>query len=345
MRRVFCCRILPIADHWVSAILSEDRSIAFAGPVLHLLVGSAVRRKRALSLSIGLVAVLLSGCSIRQLAIRSLADTLSSGGTTFASDDDPELIRQALPFSLKLVDSLLDETPRHRGLLLAACSGFTQYAYAFVQQDADELETRDLTAATALRDRARKLYLRSRDYGLRGLDSAYPGFSTRLLEYPRQTVRQARREDVGLLYWTGASWSAAIAISKDTPDLIADQPVVEALIDRALELDESFEGGTIHVFLITYEMVRRGARSGPETRARRHFERAAQLSDGCSVAALVALAETVCVQEQNRREFEELLHKALAVDVDARPQRRLMNLIMQRRARWLLSRSDELFVE
>ena len=336
---------MPKADHQVLAGLSEDRSLTLADSVLHGQAGAARRRYRALSLSIGLGAMLLSGCSIRQYAIRNLADVLSSGGTTFASDDDPELVRQALPFSLKLIESLLDETPRHGGLLLAACSGFTQYAHAFVQQDADELETRNLATATALWDRARKLYLRARDYGLRGLDNAHPGFAKRLRKDPRQAVRGTRRADVPLLYWTAASWGAAISISKDTPDLIADQPIVEALIDRALELDESFEDGAIHSFLITYEMARQGAQSAPEARARQHFERAVELSDGCSASSLVALAETVCVQEQDHSEFERLLNAALAVDVNARPQWRLKNLIMQRRARWLLSRADELFVE
>ena len=79
--------------------------------------------------------------------------------------------------------------------------------------------------------------------------------------------------------------------------------------------------------------------------AEKRFERAMELSGGNSAAALVALAEAVCVQEQNRGEFEEILNRAVAIDVDERPQWRLMNLIMQRRARWLLSRTDELFVE
>jgi predicted anti-sigma-YlaC factor YlaD len=336
---------VPKADRQVLAGLSEDRSLALADPVLHGQARAARRRCCGLSLSIGLGVVLLSGCSIRQYAIRNLADVISSGGATFASDDDPELIRQALPFSLKLIESLLEETPRQRGLLLAACSGFTQYAHGFVQQDADELGARDLAAATVLWDRARKLYLRARDYGLRGLDSAHPGFATELRQDPRHAVGSARRGDVPLLYWTAASWGGAISVSKDTPDLIADQPIVEALIDRALELDESFEDGAIHTFLIMYEMVRQGAQSTPEARARRHFERAVELSHGCSATALVVLAEAVCVQEQNRSEFERLLNAALAVDVNARPAYRLENLIMQRRARWLLSRADELFVE
>ena len=56
-------------------------------------------------------------------------------------------------------------------------------------------------------------------------------------------------------------------------------------------------------------------------------------------------AETVSVQKQDRKEFQSLLERAVAIDVNAKPGFRLANLIMQRRARWLLSRADQLFLE
>ncbi|HEY9175795.1 MAG TPA: TRAP transporter TatT component family protein, partial [Verrucomicrobiae bacterium] len=114
---------------------------------------------------------LVAGCSVKRMAVNKLGDALAGGGVTFASDDDPELVKAAVPFSLKLMESLLAESPKHDGLLFAASSGFTQYAYAFVQQEADEVEGDDLARATAMRDRARRLYLRARNYGLRGLDA------------------------------------------------------------------------------------------------------------------------------------------------------------------------------
>src|SRR6185312_4265430 len=110
-----------------------------------------------------------TGCSIKRMAVNKVGDALASGGTTFSSDDDPELIKAAAPFSLKLMESLLAESPNHKGLLFATASGFTQYSYAFVQQEAEELEERDVAASVAMRNRARRLYLRGRDYGLRGL--------------------------------------------------------------------------------------------------------------------------------------------------------------------------------
>jgi predicted anti-sigma-YlaC factor YlaD len=269
---------------------------------------------------------------------------LAAGGTTFASDDDHDLIRAAAPFSLKLMESLLAENPRHASLLAAASSGFTQYAYAFVQQDAEEMEGKDLQAAEELKARARRLYLRARNYGLRGLELKHHGFEEALRADPRKTVRAAQVQDVSLLYWTAVSWAGAISLSKDRPELISELPIVEAMMDRALDLDEGFGDGAIHSFLITYEMSRPGASGDPVARSRQHFDRAMALCHGQQAAPLVAFAEAVCIQTQNLREFESLLNQAVAINVDARPEWRLSNLVLQRRARWLLGRTDELFL-
>src|SRR6266511_5469499 len=98
-----------------------------------------------------------TACSVKRFAINKLGDSLANGGTTYAADDDPDLVGQALPFSLKLVEGLLAESPQHRGLLFTAASGFTEYAYAYVQQDADMAENESLDKAAALRARARRL--------------------------------------------------------------------------------------------------------------------------------------------------------------------------------------------
>src|SRR5947209_8732858 len=242
------------------------------------------------------------------------------------------------------MESLLVENPRHFGLLTAAASGFTQYAYAFVQQEADETEPKDLAAAEALRARARRLYLRAKGYGLRGLEVKHPGFTRSLSANPKAAARIAVKADVPLLYWTAASWASAISLSKDNPEIVGQIPAMEALVDRAVELDESYADGAIHNFMISYEMSRPGAGGDPAARARKHFERALVLSHGTDASPFVALAEAVTIQKQNVKEFESLLKQALAINPDARPDNRLVNTVMQRRARWLLSRKAELFL-
>jgi predicted anti-sigma-YlaC factor YlaD len=249
------------------------------------------------------------------------------------------------PFGLKTIESLLAEAPRHEGLLYAAASGFTQYSFAFVEQKADFVEDEDWEEAVHQRERAKKLYIRARDYGMRGLEVEFEGFGERLRQDPAVALAPAKKEHVPILYWTAAAWAAATALSIDDSELTADQFQFEAMMRRALELDETWEYGSIHDFFLSFEGSRAGAAGGSIEEARRHFERAMTLSRNLRAFPLVSLAETVSVAEQNREEFEELLQQALAIDVDELPAVRLANLIAQKRARWLLGRSDELFIE
>ena len=129
-------------------------------------------------------ALALCGCSLERLAVRSVGRALAGGAGVYAADDDPELVAAALPFGLKTIEALLARDPHNRQLLQAAASGFTQYAYAFVQQEADFVEERDLGRATELRARARRLYLRALDYGWRGLELEAPGLRARLQAEP-----------------------------------------------------------------------------------------------------------------------------------------------------------------
>jgi len=289
--------------------------------------------------------IAMTGCSVRKFAINKLGDSLANSGTTFASDNDPEFVGQAIPFSLKLIEGLLAESPKHRGLLFAAASGYTQYSYVYIQESAEEMETEDVAKARLLGERARNLYLRARDYGLRGLETKHRGFAGSLREDPKAAVYAAKADDVPLLYWTAVAWGAAIALSKDHPELVAEQPQVEALIDRAYQLNPDYDHGVIDQFLISYESARQGVKGDFAARSKAHFDRAVSLANGQLASPYVAYAETVSVQKQNHAEFESLLKQALAVDPDSRPEWRLSNIIMRRRARWLLSRENELFLE
>jgi len=286
--------------------------------------------------------LLLSSCSVKKYAINKLGDALAGTGTTFASDDDPELIRSAVPFSLKLIESLLAENPRHEGLLLAAARGFTQYSFAFVQEDADEAEDTDRVRAAALRARAAKLYVRARNYGLQGLEVKHKGFAARLKANPREAVRELKKSDVAMMYWTTLSWAGALSASHDFT-MLPEIPRFEALADRVVELDEAFDEGVIHQFLIAYEMSRLNPKPDRFAIAKAHFDRNMALAQDHQAGPLVIYAENVLVAQKDRAGFEDMLRRALRVDVNKWPEHRQLNLVMQRRARWLLTRTDKLF--
>ena len=113
------------------------------------------------------VLLLESGCgTLRRAALGDIASIFSgpSGSNVFVEDDDPELIRDALPFVLKTYEARLASDPKDRDLLLATADGFVKYANAFVHAEADRSEDVDFRRAQHLRRRATKLYLRGRNY-------------------------------------------------------------------------------------------------------------------------------------------------------------------------------------
>jgi len=295
--------------------------------------------------SIWVFILALPGCSLQKFAADRLGNALAESSSVYATDDDPDLVGAALPFGLKTIEGLLTQSPHNRGLLLAATSGFTQYAYGFVQTEADFIEDSDLIRAISLRERALRLYRRALGYGIRGLGEVQPGFADLLESDPEKALAAFGKKDVALLYWTAAAWGAAISLDKTNPALSADLPKVEALIRRALELNAEFGAGILYDFMIVYEGGRPAAAGGSTDRARDSLTRAVQLSAGRRAAPLVSFAETVDVAIQDRVEFKKLLDQALAVNIDDAPDQRLSNIIAQRRARWLLGRMDRLFLD
>ena len=299
--------------------------------------------RRQLVLTLVLVILITTGCSIRKFAINKIGDALAEGTSTYASDDDLELVGDALPFGLKLIESLLAESPDHSGMLLASCRGFVSYSYIYVQQEAEQAADFDLARSRRLRERARRLYERARRHGLHGLSVAYRGILDSLESDPAEALSVVKEDDVPLLYWNAAALGLAISVARNDAAMLARIPEVEAMLTRAIQLDEAWDAGTLHEF----EVVLAGAKPGAPDydRIREHYERAAVLSEGNRASLFVAYAEAVAVPRQDREEFRAMLEKALAVDADEHEEIRLLNLVAQRRARWLMSRIDDLILE
>lgn len=294
----------------------------------------------------GLAVLLLvsTGCSLRTYAVNMVGDALASGDSVYETDDDIELVGSALPFALKLTESLLAQSPNHEGLLLTACRGYVLYSYAYVAHEAERIADDDIDRAREVRRRARRLYERALRNGFRALEHSYPGVEHKLLRNPSSAFTpvppKRAAQDVPLLYWTAAALGLAISVSKDDAAMLARLPEVDALLERALAIDEDWESGALHEF----KVILAGTRPGPPDRAAidRHYQRALQLSKGTSAGLYVSYAESVAVPAQDRPLFELMLRNALAVDPEQVPKERLGTALAHRRARWLLGRADDL---
>jgi hypothetical protein len=275
-----------------------------------------------------LAALAAAACSPKQMALNRMASALADATVVYDTDNDPEFVRLAAPSTLKTVEMLLSQSPRHTQLLLTACSGFTQYSYGFLHVES-AVRAQDAVAAQDLRTRASRMYQRARGYCLTGLQVRHPEITLQsLTSDPSGTLRGTTAEDVPWLYWTAASWGADISLAPTPIARIAEVAVVRALLTRAKELNDAWDGGAIYEAMIAFDGLPPMLGGSPAA-ARADFEKALQLSNGKSVFAYVALASVTSDAAEKRK----LLEQALAIDAASITSRRLTNLIAQRYAR------------
>jgi predicted anti-sigma-YlaC factor YlaD len=289
-----------------------------------------------------------AGCgSIRRAAINTATGAFAGGtaAEVYSSDEDPQLVADAMPFALKTYEVLIAGDPTNREFYRSAAAGFVQYSAAFVESEADFMEEEDYEKAREMRKRAARLYLRGSRHALGGLEVTYPGFQTLLREDAEAALAQTVDWDVPLLFWAGAGWMGAISNNPSNMSGMAEMGYAEAIMRRVLELDADWDDGAVHEFFISLEGSRSEAMGGSPARAREHYRLAVELSGGLKAAPHVALAETVAVREQNLQEFENLLAEALAVDLEGEKRWRLSNILAQKKARFLRERAADLFVE
>jgi len=309
------------------------------------------RRKRTVAAALAVVFLIVSlgGCSLQKLAINKVAGMLSgssSSSDVFSSDNDPDLVGQALPFAIKLYETLLASAPNHAGLRLRTGSLYIMYANAFVETPADMTPRRDMEAKEYLMARAKNLYLRGRDILLTALEKKNPAIRRQLKDRQYQeAMAPFGKQDTDLLYWTALGWLAAFSVNPFDMTLGQTVPQTRAMIERVEALEPGYGHGSLDAFYVGYYGSLPDYLGGDAAKAREHFARAQALAGKSDTSSLISLATTVSVKEQNAAEFKELLGRVLTFDPDSSPANRLVNILNQRKARWYLAHIDDFFIE
>ena len=277
---------------------------------------------------------LLSACSVQNLLLRNAGDILSK--ETSASDEDLELLMHASAYHLKLSESLLQEIPNHAKLAESVARGYTQYAFVFLMDEADRIESDSLQKANQLRTRAAKILIRAQSNGLKTLNLLYPQLGTYLNNPAQRPAFKIKPEDTGLVYWTMTAWAGGISLSKDSPDVVADLPQVLRLAELAWQASPQYDQGALASMMGTLELAKPGGQNGT---AEKYFDMAIAWRES-QIAPLISKAENWAVATQNRSAFEQLLKQAIDLGHNKSD---LINTVMTRRARWLLDNADNLF--
>ena len=281
------------------------------------------------------LSLILSGCAVRPFVLDQTAQALSGQG--MSNEDDLQLAREASAFYLKFSESVLKETPGHLKLAESVSAGFTQYAYAFVAFDAEKMDAKSPQVAADMRLRAGRMYARAHRHAMTALERSQPGFAASLRQADPQKQPRLTSAQVPLAYWAAASLGGWVSMSKDDPEVVADLPLSMRLAELAWRVEPSYGQGALASLMGTLEGAKVG---GSRQKALAYYDQAITLGKGQEAGPFVAKAEGVALPAEDRKQFEQLLKKAIDI---SQQHRSLQNEVMRERAQWLLSSVDDLF--
>lgn len=296
-----------------------------------------------------LVAASLSGCHINGMVADQTASLIGEGSPALDAYWDWDLAGIGIPGAILQLETFLHVTPDNEELALNLAKAYVGYAQGWVENEFEiAWAAGDFDKADRLRQRARLLYLRARNLALHcmrnrddGIDEAIRnGGETQLVKYLADNYTS--ESDVGPVFWAGMAWGAAINMSLDQPDLIADLPLVKPFVERAIKLDDMFLNGGAYLFLGTIEASFPPALGGDPEKGKQWFEQGLEKTGRKNHMLLVNYARSYAVNTQNRQLFHKLLNEVIESG-DMGNSVRLSNKIARIRAARYLAQSKEFF--
>jgi hypothetical protein len=275
--------------------------------------------------------VFLASCSVhKKMTTLSAASLVEDVAKASYKQSDLGVIRMGMPAYLMLMDGMVESWPDNERLLIAAAQAYSSYAAAFV--DADD---------AALRN---PLLLRAKVYALKALEQR--GISEPLTspfdEFEHQ-VGQTKRSDIAYLFWAASCWGGWVGAHSSSIAAVAELPRAEALMRRALILDEAYHYGGPHLFMGVLYASRPPVAGGSLELSRKHFLKAIEIGQGQFLMAHVYYADTYARKVLDRELFVSTLQKVLDTPADVVPELTLINSVARKKAEALLAKADEFF--
>jgi hypothetical protein len=245
------------------------------------------------------------------------------------NNEDLATVEAGGPSYLLMIDSLLHGDPNNESLLRSAATLYAAYTGAFVK---DTL-------------RAQKLTDKSLRYALRALCVRHPDTCS-LREVRFETfaniINEMDRKDVPTLYALGTAWAGWIQAHREDLNAIAEISRVEAIMERVVELDESYQDGSAHLHLGVIATLLPPALGGRPEVGRNHFERAIEISGGNNLMAKVIYARQYARLLFDRELHDRLLREVMEADPNV-PGFVLINNLAQQQAQELLDSAEDYF--
>jgi hypothetical protein len=266
----------------------------------------------------------------KQMTVGSAATLLENVSNSANKQSDLRVIREGMPAYLMLIDGMVEAVPDNARLLITAAQAYASFASAFV-------EDTDTEYARTLYQKAKKYALRA--LGLRGLKNPV----LKPFDDFEEALNRLGKDDVPYMFWTATCWGSWIRLSLDSMAAVAELPRVEALMKRVLVLDEQFYFGGPHLFMGIWFASRPKMAGGDLTRARYHFQKALEFSQGKFLMTQVYYADQYARKTFDKKLFVATLQSVLETPADIIPQLTLLNTVAHKKAKKLLEQVDSYF--
>lgn len=295
------------------------------------------------------ISLLITSCSIKKMAVNSMAKNMSGSATSvFMEDNDPVLVGDSFPVILKMMDMMASTSPDNPTLKGTAGSLYVMYANVYLQGKGSMLPYEKWAEQKELYSRAKKHYRRGYEYILDSLELKHKGFKSALAESDFDTAFSGmKKEDASDLYWGGAAVLAGVSVDVLDPDFASDRDGAIQMLFKALELDPDFGNGMLDEIMMQYYASMPEGMGGSMEKALYHYNHGVELSENKLLSIHVSYAGTVLTKKQSQEgydAFSSLLEKVLEFDVESEKQNRLSNVLSQQKAAWLLENRDDYFL-
>ncbi len=280
------------------------------------------------SLRTGLISFMLLNLNACSYFIDSVTQDFSERlKQSIVNHNDPETIAVALPAYL-LAQEAYAIGDDNESLLLSTANLYGAYLNLIPDDSV----------------RKQRLSRRSLDFSLRGLcvhDSNWCNLQHKPYDDFKGLLQQTDNDDLDRLYSLATSWAAWIQANQSDWNAIAQLAQVKLIMQRILDLDESYQQGAAHVYMAVMESLLPESLGGKPKLAKQHFERAVQLApDNLMIKVLYA-------KHYARMVFDRELHDKLlntAINANpAAPDLTLINTLAQRQAKQLLETAEDYF--
>lgn len=270
--------------------------------------------RHILLVSMVLVAV---ACSPKPLMVSQIADLVDDGITAFERDDDLELMEKAFPANIKLLETLLANSPDDNQLLTLLSRLYGSYAFGFVETRLEKTLYIGPSVDTggqnleSLRDQVNRYYEKGVDYALHALENRAPGAANAFqkVDTIAPYLEQLGDKEVAPLYWYGFNLGAWVNRNLDSISAVSRAHVAQQVMQRVIEIDPAYHYGGAHLFLMAYFGSRPPMMGGSQIRAREHYQQLKQVAGDDYLLPDLFFARFCLPQQQDREAFVAVMQR------------------------------------